>query len=130
MSLQSLSENLRCKVKESFALEEELQQKVDREVQSVEQHDIDEYRELIIKWNENRQSQLEECMKRVKNEKRKREIADRLLELKEDEEKLSYFEEVGQISLGITRVPETKDVKEEEAEEQFVAAPTTGGKRF
>ena len=127
--MQSLLENVRSKVKESFSLEDELQQKVDSIVQTVQQHDTHENKELILKWNENRQSLLEEGIKRVKMEKRKREIADRLLELKENEEKLSYFEQVGQISIGITRVPEEEE-EEEEVEEQFVASPTSGAKRY
>ena len=117
-------------MKESFSLEEELQQRVDSVVKSAQELDIDENKELLVEWNENRQSQLEAEIKRVKIEKRKRELADRLLELKDREEKLSYFEQVGQISLGIARAPETEDLEDEEVEEQFVPAPTAGGKRY
>lgn len=129
---QVLSEKLKDKVKQEFTLEDELRKRVQHVVQSVEQTDIEDYKKLLSGWCENRQKLLDEYVRHVKMEKRKREIADRLLELKDREEKLSFFEQLGNISLGISRIKEEKDIEEKEEEkeeEQFVSAPTASGKR-
>ena len=128
--LQAILEKLQDKIKDDFSLEEKLQERVQNIVKAVEQKDIEEYTELQTVWCENRQKLLDEHVKSVEMDKRKREIADRLLELKDKEEKLSFFEQLGKISLGISRIREEKSLEDKKEEELFVSAPTSSGRRF
>ena len=123
-------EKLQNKTNEDFNLEEKLHEQVKDIVQSVEQKDIEEYTELLNVWCENRQKLLDEHVRSLAMGKRKREIADRLLELKEKQEKLSFFEQLGKISLGISRIREEKSLEDAKEEEIFVSAPTASGKRY
>ena len=54
---------------------------------------------------------------------RKEDIVRRLLELKDREERLHYFDEHDKITVGMGRAPRFKSLEEAEKEEQFVQAP-------
>lgn len=111
-------------------MEEELLRRLDAVTAQYEQEDILNQNETYISWNTKREATFEEHITNVKREKRKLELADKLLELKSRQEKLKFFEHLGEISVGIANVPkeeeETGDLEEKEV---FVSAPTASGRR-
>ncbi len=93
---QSLCDKLESngKVVLDFDLEKELHDKVESIVSLVEKEDINDIQSLYKHWIQNRQNLVDEHIKKASMEKRKREIADRLIELREKEEKLRFFEQI------------------------------------
>ena len=117
------------KVVSDFDLEKELHDKVEGIVSLVEKQDINDIQILYKHWVENRQKLVDDHIKKATMEKRKKEIADRLIELREKEEKLRFFEQIEKINLGISRRVIRKPIEDKEEEEIFVAPPTASGKR-
>ncbi len=109
-------------------MEAELRTRVENIVQKVEARDISDLGKLFAEWCDERQNIIDDIMRRLNIDKRKREIADRLLQLKDEEERLTFFEQLGKISLGMSRVPKVEETEVKE-EEVFVAAPGPVGKR-
>lgn len=92
-------------------------------INTYEPIDIAAQAKLFEKWVKNRTIMLEEQVQRYQLEQKKRNIANRLLELKAKEEKLRYFEQRVKIELKISQQPVMKPIEDVVEEEQFVAPP-------
>lgn len=62
-------------------------------------------------------------MDELRTRDKKEDIVKRLLELKKKEERLSYFDQKDQITVGMSRAPYFESLESVQEEEQFVAAP-------
>jgi small subunit ribosomal protein S27 len=91
----------------------------------VSQTDIDQISTTYRGWINSRQSALDQQLEQYKLTQKKKQIALRLVELRQREEKLRYFEEQSKIELNIAELPSDWDrpVTGDVSEEQFVAPP-------
>lgn len=84
---------------------------------------IEKQKQLFDHWNKLRDSMLDEQLKRLADEQKKEDIAKRLIDLKEKEERLKFFQEKISIDLVIENRPDPPKIKDVVIEEQFVAPP-------
>jgi len=80
-------------------------------------------KDTYIRWTEEQQQELDSQLKRHLSERKKRELAERLVSLRAREERLRFFEQQTQIELTIADTPTELPIKVASIEEQFVAPP-------
>ena len=85
---------------------------------------IEKHKQLFDQWNKLRDSMLNEHLKKLADKQKKDDIAKRLIDLKEKEERLKFFQEKISIDLVIENRPDHPKMKDVVIEEQFVAPPS------
>jgi len=102
-----------------------LRERVAKVIAVTETHDKAALSRLYETWSHDRESLLQEQIRHIETERRKKELAERLLKLKLQEEKLRYFDEQSRIELKIVENPPIENPMDKVVEEeQFVAPPT------
>lgn len=84
---------------------------------------LEEQKKVYKEWIERRETIMEEQIESLKWSQQKTQIADKILELKESEERLRYYEQRVHMSLEMSRQPAYPSVKENVAEEMYVLPP-------
>lgn len=124
-NFQELSEQLKKtgKVSGDISLEDELLKLVNERIKTCEPIDVASQKKLFAEWETERTTLLEEQIKQYQTEQRKRDIAQRLLDLRSKEEKFRYFEKKVEMDLKISQQPTMRPIEEVVEEEQYVAPP-------
>ena len=110
------------KIKEED-LEEQLKTLVHSVVPKYEDYDIKELCKLMEQWNKERQELLDQQIAAYQEKVKKYEIAKKLTELQEREEKLRFFEDRNKIRMAIKKAKKMKEIRVLSDDEQYVAAP-------
>ena len=74
-------------------------------------------------WNKERQELLDHQIAAYQEKVKKYEIAKKLTELQEREEKLRFFEDRNKIRMAIKKAKKMKEIRVLSDDEQYVAAP-------
>jgi len=111
------------KVSGDISLEDELLKLVNERIKTCEPIDVASQKKLFAEWETERTTLLEEQIKQYQTEQRKRDIAQRLLDLRSKEEKFRYFEKKVEMDLKISQQPTMRPIEEVVEEEQYVAPP-------
>ena len=74
-------------------------------------------------WNKERQELLDQQIAAYQEKVKKYEIAKKLTELQEREEKLRFFEDRNKIRMAIKKAKKMKEIRVLSDDEQYVAAP-------
>lgn len=98
-------------------------------ISKTEAYDMEKQEKLHSEWINKREESLKQEMEVIKIDQEKKDIAEKLIQLQKREEKLSYFEQLEKIKLGIQRAPKIVPIKEVTEEEEFVAAPGERGRK-
>ncbi|CAD5116272.1 DgyrCDS5179 [Dimorphilus gyrociliatus] len=114
---------------EDLDLEKEVKKLMENTIAQTEAYDIEKQEKLYKNWNEIREESLKKEIEAMKVDQEKKEIAEKLIQLQNREEKLSYFEQLEKIKLGIQRGPKIVPITEVKEEEEFVAAPGERGRK-
>ena len=118
------------KIVKEYDMENQLISRTKDVISKFEKEDIKEQTNLFELWGKERQSLLEKQISEFKRKTKKAALAKRLLELQEKEEKISYFEQLDQIKIGIKRKPVVKPIEDAQKKEIFVPPPQERGKYF
>lgn len=102
----------------------ELVRRVSDAIARVAASDAAKQKETYARWTVERQQQVDAQLERYRTERKKREIAQRLVSLRQREEKLRFFEQQTKIDLTIADAPKELPIKVASIEEQFVAPPS------
>lgn len=97
-------------------------------IDKVQQRDMSEQEAAFKDWNEQRDTLLQEQIKRQQEILKRAELTKRLEELREKEETLSYFDQQEKVAFKISVAPEEWQIEDVKEQEQFVAAPSERGK--
>ena len=105
----------------NFDLENELLNSVKQSISEHETSLIENQKKSYSKWMAVREKLVSEQIEQLKLEKRKEELAEKLRQLQEKQERLLYFEQQEKIARGVQGYNRRKVAeKRKEMEEQFV----------
>ncbi|ELU18637.1 hypothetical protein CAPTEDRAFT_226413 [Capitella teleta] len=112
-----------ARVNEQFMEGEALFALTQTTVEKMEAIDVEDQNAMFKEWSQRRQDMLDAQIQAARTKRKKEEIVNRLLALKDQEERLSYFDQNDQITVGMSKAPSYKSLDMIQDEEQFVAAP-------
>ena len=120
--VQVLEEKLRSsgKIIEDFNLAEQLQKYAADVAQSQEQTDISQQVALFDAWNEKRQELVDEQIAEFRRSLKRKEIEKRLEELREQELRLTFFENKERIRLMMKRGKQVQELEELFQSEEYL----------
>ena len=118
------------KIVAEYNLGAELLTRLKTAISECENEDIEKQCALFKHWNARRKELVDEQIEELRNQKRREELAKRLVSLQQKEEKLRYFEEQDKIKTGISRKKYEKPIEDIREEELFVLPPGERGKGY
>ncbi|ESO02013.1 hypothetical protein HELRODRAFT_65965, partial [Helobdella robusta] len=110
-------------VQKEDIIDKTLDQIVRDSISSEENNLIQNQKNIYDTWNKERNRLIEDRERQLKIKLKKDEIAKKLIDLTQKEEKLRFYEEKTNMELKISEQPEFPKIKDVVLEEQFVAPP-------
>ncbi|XP_074651238.1 small ribosomal subunit protein mS27-like [Tubulanus polymorphus] len=99
-------------------LDELIETLVKSELPKLKAHDITAQEQLFARWEITRQEKLNEQLENYRYNQRKKELIKQMLEIKEKEELLNYYERIHDIQLAASKAPKIEvEEKHDEIEE-------------